>query len=180
MELDDIEFPSKDGFILKPHVMVEYAVKREKVPEMLVRLTDEGTLHQEDSTPEEQARNEILQKVILPNIRGYARIEGSNFEASHFIGNNPSAEANRKNARLELQQILERELKEHCDELGIELRAVSLGEMKPPATLTEQIAQRDIAQRELEKNTAQISRLKEVLTQKKTGQRSAVLAARQS
>ena len=41
-ELTDIEFPSRDGFILKPHVMVEYQVKLEKAPEVLVRLSDEG------------------------------------------------------------------------------------------------------------------------------------------
>ncbi len=48
--LSDIEFPSRDGFILKPFVTVEYQVLREKMPEVLVRLTDEGQLHQLDAT----------------------------------------------------------------------------------------------------------------------------------
>ena len=42
-------------------------------------------MHQQDETTEEQLDNEILQKVILPHIRGYARIEGSNFDARDFI-----------------------------------------------------------------------------------------------
>src|SRR5207245_2459367 len=66
VELADIEFPSRDGFILKPHVFVEYRVQPEKAPELQVRLTDQSILHQADSTPEEQQQNEILQKVILP------------------------------------------------------------------------------------------------------------------
>src|SRR5262249_51801371 len=69
-ELLDIEFPSRDGFNLKPQVLVEYQVQREKAPEVLVRLTDEGILHQADSTPQQQEQNEILAKVILPHIRG--------------------------------------------------------------------------------------------------------------
>ena len=52
-ELTDIEFPSRDGFNLRPHVMIEYQVLRDKAPEILVRLTDEGQLHQLDSTPQQ-------------------------------------------------------------------------------------------------------------------------------
>lgn len=93
VELTDIVFPSRDGFLMKPVVVVEYAVLPERTPEMLVRLSDVGQLHQLDSTPEEQAENEILQKVILPHIRGYARIEGSNFFARDFITTESTTQA---------------------------------------------------------------------------------------
>src|SRR5207248_9776206 len=124
--------PSRDGFILKPHVMVEYHVQRAKAPEVLVRLTDEGKLHQNDITPQDQEQNEILQKVILPHIRGYARIEGSNFNARDFILAAQDAAADEKsNTRERLQKSLLAKVRPRCQELGIELRAVLLGEMKP-------------------------------------------------
>ncbi len=100
VELTDIQFPSRDGFLLQPRVVVEYAVQANKAPEMLVRLADEGMLHQKDDTPEDQLQNEVLQKVILPHIRGYARIEGSNFDARDFIVNTPNKDGKKDiNAR---------------------------------------------------------------------------------
>ena len=161
--LSDIEFPSRDGFILKPHVTVEYQVQRDKAPEVLVRLTDEGVLHQLDATPKQQEQNEILQKVILPHMRGYARIEGSNFDARDFIIA-ASAQANEQpiNPREKLQQALLAKVRPRCQELGIEIRAVLLGEMKPPAELSEQISLRDLARVEQQKNAVRLGQYKEM------------------
>ena len=162
-ELSDIEFPSRDGFILKPHVMVEYHVQRAKAPEVLVRLTDEGKLHQNDSTPEQQEENEILQKVILPHIRGYARIEGSNFNARDFILAAQTADGvdEKSNTRERLQKSLLAKVRPRCQELGIELRAVLLGEMKPPPELAEQISMRDIARVKQAQNKSLVEQYKE-------------------
>ena len=162
-ELSDIEFPSRDGFILKPHVMVEYQVQRDKAPEVLVRLTDEGILHQLDSSREEQAQNEILQKVILPHIRGYARIEGSNFDARDFIIT-AAGVGNEKvsNTRERLQKALLAKVQPKCLELGIDIRAVLLGEMKPPSDLAEQISQRDLARVEQQRNNSKLGQYKEM------------------
>lgn len=153
VEFSDIEFPSRDGFILNPHVVVEYAVIPAKAPEMLVRLTDAGQMHQGDSTEKEKQLNEVLQKVILPHIRGYARIEGSNFDARDFImtvAENPQAKA--VNARESLQRALLNKVKPRCAELGVELRAVALAEFRPPQELSSQISQRELARVEREKN----------------------------
>jgi hypothetical protein len=161
-ELSDIEFPSRDGFILKPHVMIEYQVKKEKAPEVLVRLTDEGKLHQGDSTPEEQEQNEILQKVLLPHIRGYARIEGSTFDARDFIITASASGTDKtSNTRERLQRALLDKVRPRCQELGIEIRAVLLMEMKPPTELAEQIAQRDIARVKQEQNKSVLGQYKE-------------------
>ncbi len=162
-ELTDIEFPSRDGFILKPHVMIEYQVQRDKAPEVLVRLTDEGILHQLDATKEQQEQNEILQKVLLPHIRGYARIEGSNFDARDIILT-VGGQANEKasNTRERLQQALLAKVKPKCLELGIDIRAVLLGDMKPPAELAELISQRDLARVEQQKNTSRLGQYKEM------------------
>jgi hypothetical protein len=157
VDLTDIQFPSRDGFLLQPRVVVEYAVQPEKAPEMLVRLTDEGMLHQKDDTPQDQLENEILQKVILPHVRGYARIEGSNFDARDFIVK-PVDKPGQKlvNAREALQQSLLQKIKPRCEELGVEIRAVTLADMHLPVELSEQIAQRELARVELEKNTVRV------------------------
>lgn len=164
VELTDISFPSRDGFILKPHVLVEYAVQPSKAPELFVRLTDEGVLHQEDTTPEQQARNEILQKVILPHIRGYARIEGSNFDARDFIITPATAAAAAPvpvvNSREALQRALLAKVKPKCQELGIEIRAVTLADLVPPPELAKQISDRELARVEQEKNKVQVRQLK--------------------
>jgi hypothetical protein len=161
--LSDIEFPSRDGFILKPHVTVEYQVRREKAPEAMVRLTDEGLLHQQDATPEQQSQNEILQKVLLPHMRGYARIEGSNFDARDFIiAASGAANDKATNTREQLQQALLAKVRPRCLDLGIEIRAVLLGEMKPPAELSEQISQRDLARVEQQKNAVRLGQYKEM------------------
>lgn len=166
VELRDITFPSRDGFILTPRVVVEYAVDPSRAPEMLVRLTDEGTLHQDDATPEQQLQNEILQKVILPHIRGYARIEGSNFDARDFILSDamqtsalpgappeqPAETAKADNARERMQKALLEKVKPRCEALGVEIRAVTLADLLPPKELSEQIAQRELARVEREKN----------------------------
>lgn len=161
VELADIAFPSRDGFILKPHIVVEYAAQAAKAPELLIRLTDEGPLHQLDDTPEQQEQNEILQKVILPHIRGYARIEGSNFDARDFIlvaatGSNEKA----KNAREAMQRALLEKVKPRCEELGVDIRAVTLADLRPPEELSIQIAQRDQARVERERNTVRLRQFK--------------------
>jgi hypothetical protein len=164
VELEDIEFPSRDGFILKPHVLVEYAVVPDLASEILVRITDEGILHQEDRSPEEQQRNEILQKVILPHIRGYARIEGSNFDARDFIVTSSGAvgDVDRKamNNREALQKALEAKVKPRCRELGIDVRSVSLTTLVPPDELAQQIREREIALVDLAKNKVRVGQYK--------------------
>jgi hypothetical protein len=161
VELTDIQFPSRDGFTLKPHVVVEYAVQAEKAPELLVRLSTQGELHQDDATREQQADNEILQKVILPHIRGVARIEGSNFDARDFIVTTAASAGEKgRNSREVLQRALQTKVRPKCDELGIAVRAVTLAELVPPAELAKQISDRQLALVEQDKNKAQVLQFK--------------------
>lgn len=164
VELRDIEFPSRDGFIIKPFMVVEYAVEQESAPELLVRLAEEGELHQQDANPEQQQANEILQKVLLPHIRGYARIEGSNFDARDFIlivsNEEPGAGPKKSNAREAMQHALLEKVKPRCKELGVDIRAVTLADMTPPPELADQIAQRELARVELEKNVVRLGQYK--------------------
>ncbi|MGH7136309.1 MAG: SPFH domain-containing protein, partial [Pirellulales bacterium] len=123
--------------------------------------------------------NEILQKVILPHIRGYARIEGSNFDARDFIltdavlpttteqregAEKPAdaapAVARAFNARERMQRALLAKVKDRCQALGVEIRAVTLADLLPPKELSEQIAQRELARVEREKNLAVVKQHK--------------------
>ena len=161
VQLSDIQFPSSDGFILKPQVLVEYAVLPDRTPEVLVRLASQGMLHQQDATPEEQEANEILQKVILPHIRGYARIEGSNFDAKDFIitAQVEGAEIAVGNREV-LQRALLAKVKPKCLELGIDVRAVTLAELAPPDELAMPISDRETARVEQERNRTLLGQIR--------------------
>jgi regulator of protease activity HflC (stomatin/prohibitin superfamily) len=162
VELSDIQFPSRDGFILRPHVQVEYQVRADMAPEVFARLSDEGVLYQEDASPQHQEKNQILQKVILPQIRGYARIEGSNFDARDFIvtDQEPGAAPRAGNSREVLQRGLHDRVKQHCEDLGVHVLAVKLETLDPPPELRQQISERDLAKVEQDKYRAKLGQLK--------------------
>jgi regulator of protease activity HflC (stomatin/prohibitin superfamily) len=162
VKLKDIQFPSRDGFILKPFVQVEYQVQPEKAAELLIRLSDDGKLRQDDHTDEEIAKNEILQKIILPHMRGYARIEGSNLDAKDVIVTGAGGPQDEKvaNVRERLQRTLLSKVRPLCQEIGIEIRSIVLGDFEPPAELKEQIAARDVARVQQEKNKTLLDQFK--------------------
>jgi hypothetical protein len=160
VELADISFPSRDGFMLKPHIKVVYAVIPERAPELLIRLSAEGKLHQDDSTPEQIKNNEILQRIILPHIRGYARIEGSNFDARDFIGTESTDGAKAMNYREQFQKVLFEKVKPKCEEVGISIRLVTVAHMDVPKELTDQVTARDLARAKQEKNKTLVTQYK--------------------
>jgi hypothetical protein len=150
VEFKDIWFPSKDGFRLQPHVLVTYKVQAAKAPELFVMLTDKGKLDQADATEQEQQQNEILQKVLLPLIRGYVRIEGSKFAARDFVAQKAAAPPDGKeapglvqpaakgvNAREKLQhEVMEKVIPE-CQKLGLVVESVTLAQMDATEDLGE-------------------------------------------
>lgn len=165
VDFKDIKFPSRDGFLLNPVVQVEYQVQPAKAAELLVRLSDEGKLHQQDRTEEEKAKNEILQKIILPHMRGHARIEGSNLDAKDVIitdSGKPDRpdDKNAANIRERLQSTLLEKVRPQCEEVGIEIRTVRLAALEPPPELVEQIAARDVARVHLDKNKTLLEQFK--------------------
>jgi regulator of protease activity HflC (stomatin/prohibitin superfamily) len=160
VELTDIQFPSRDGFILKPHIRVVYQVIGEKAPELLIRLSKEGRVHQEDASPEQIKNNEILQKIILPLIRGYTRIEGSNFDARDFIGTEASGNEKVVNYREQFQKVLSDKVKPKCEEVGIRVKEVTLASLDVPKELTDQISARELARATIDKNKTLITQHK--------------------
>jgi regulator of protease activity HflC (stomatin/prohibitin superfamily) len=170
VEFTDISFPSRDGFTLRPHVLVTYRVLPEKAPELYVLMTHEGKLHQEDATERQQEQNEILQKVVLPFMRGYVRLEGSKFDARDFIGQRagPAAVAAgpQVNPRERLQQVLMETVVPKCQKVGIEIESITLAQMDPPRDLAAQIADRELARVQREKNQELIAQHKSEQTLK--------------
>ncbi len=167
VEFIDIQFPSKDGFRLKPHVKVAYRVEAIHAPELYVTLTDKGMLHQNDSTQQEMDENEVLQKVVLPLIRGYVRIEGSKFEARDFFtSTSDPTDAKVHNARERLATDVTEKVKPDCQKIGIVIEPITLAQIDPTADLEElltQIADRTRARNTRLKNTETIAQTRTLL-----------------
>jgi hypothetical protein len=161
----DIDFPSPDGFHINPHIKVVYRVMPDKAPLLFVTLSSDGVLHQDDATEKEKSENEILQKVILPLIRGYVRLEGSKYDARDFITQKADAAGVTVVNPLEkLQQVLTKKVIRPCEELGIVIESLSIGRMDPKKELLElaqQISQREQARLAREKNQELIEQYKQ-------------------
>ena len=164
VEFKDIVFPSTDGFILNPHVQVKLKVDPEMAPNLLATLTDTGVLHQGYKTQAEVDKNEILQKIVLPLIRGHVRIEGSKFEGRDFIaGHVGTVPADKLNARDELQKKLNETIPPMCKKQGIIIQDIKLGQLEPQGELAElakQISEREQARIKREQNKSKIQDLK--------------------
>jgi regulator of protease activity HflC (stomatin/prohibitin superfamily) len=144
VQFTDIVFPSRDGFDIRPRIRVSYQVTPEKAPEVFVVLTDQGALYQADKTPQDQEKNQILQKFILPLVRGTVRIEGSKYDARDFI----SQQEKGGNPLKRLQLALEKSVTAECEKMGVRIDSIAvmqpeLGRDKSLAELAEIIAQRD-------------------------------------
>ncbi len=161
----DIDFPSPDGFHLNPHIKVVYRVLPEKAPILFVALSSDGVLHQADATEKEKSENEILQKLILPLIKGYVRLEGSKYDARDFITQKANADDQVAVNPLEkLQQALTKKVKPPCEELGVVIESLSIGRMdlsKELRELAQQISQREQARLAREKNQELIEQYKQ-------------------
>ncbi len=161
----DIDFPSPDGFHINPHIKVVYRVLSEKAPLLFVTLSSDGVMHQGDATEKEKDQNEILQKLILPLIKGFVRIEGSKYDARDFITQKADAAGVVAVNPLEkLQQALTKKVTPPCEELGVVIESLSIGRMDPKKELLElaqQISQREQARLAREKNQELIEQYKQ-------------------
>jgi regulator of protease activity HflC (stomatin/prohibitin superfamily) len=161
VELPDIEFPSRDGFALKPHIIVTYKVRPELAPKLLVTISDEGELHQGLATAKDLDKNEILQKIILPLVRGYVRIEGSKFDARDFVSRPAEGGPKTEVPREKLQQEVLKKIQPRCLELGLSVESVTIDRMNVPTELSTVIAEREQARITREKNVESIGQFKE-------------------
>jgi hypothetical protein len=156
VEFSDIYFPSRDGFLIQPHVLVAYKVLPEMAPELFVMLCDDGRLPQAGATPEEQKRNPILQKVVLPLIRGYVRIEGSKYDAREYVSQQRDAKDEKKvNPREKLQEELMKKVAPACKKVGVIIETITVAQPemnKDLDKLADAISQREQTRLTREKN----------------------------
>jgi hypothetical protein len=129
VEFSDIDFPSRDGFKIQPHVLVAYKVIPEMAPELFVMLCDDGRLPQAGATEEEKKKNPILQKVVLPLIRGYVRIEGSKYDARDYVSQQRDAKDEKKvNPREKLQEELMKKVGPACRKVGVIIETITVAQ----------------------------------------------------
>lgn len=116
-----ITFPSNDSFRILIEGTVEYAVRQDQAPYVLVAIGD---------------HDDIKDKLILPYMRSLARIEGSKLQARDFISG-------------DMREIFQRrvfeDLREQSYAQGIEIRAALIRRIDPPSEIAGPISERQVA-----------------------------------
>ena len=131
---DAITFLTIDGFQVSLEGTVEFNI----IPDMAPRLVQVvGDME------------DILNKIILPSVHGFSRIEGSKKGATEFIVGE---------SRQLFQRELEKFLKENCRKWGIEINSVLIRDIIVPQEIAEIIRKRELAQQEAKKYSEEIQR----------------------
>lgn len=133
---DAIHFPSSDSFTITIEGTIEWAIRPDHVAEVTVAYGD---------------KRDILDKIILPNVRSLARIQGSKLQTREFISGK---------TRAAFQDKLLSELKNDCWTQGIDIRSALVRDIKPPAEIASLISQREQADQEIDRYTNQIEEAK--------------------
>jgi regulator of protease activity HflC (stomatin/prohibitin superfamily) len=133
---DAIQFPSNDSFTITIEGTIEWAIRPDHVAEITVAYGDE---------------RDILDRIILPNVRGIARIQGSKLEAREFISGR---------TRTAFQDKLLQELKQECWQQGIDIKAALVRDILPPAEIASLISQREQADQEIDRHTNEMEEAK--------------------
>lgn len=116
-----IRFPSNDSFEIVVDATVEYAIRQDAAPYVLVAI---GT------------HDDIRDKLILPYARSLSRIEGSKLLARDFISGD---------TRTVFQRRVFEGLREQCYAQGIEIRATLIRRIVPPHEIAGPISDRQVA-----------------------------------
>lgn len=167
---DAISFLTLDGFSVSLEGTVEFNVDFEVAP----RLTHEvGDM------------SDILKKIILPSVHGFARLEGSKQGATEFIIGE---------SRQIFQSKLEKFLRENCRKWGVVINTVLIRDIIVPQEIAGIIRNRELAQQDARKygeqiiqarSEAELQRQKMLAeqnsrkTEAQTGLLTAVIAAKQ-
>ena len=133
---DAIGFITLDGFQISLEGTVEFNISADSAP----------CLTQEVGNMED-----IMKKLILPSVSGFARIEGSKKSATEFIVGE---------SRQLFQNHLEEFLRKTCKNWGISINSVLIRDIIPPQKIAEIIRNRELAQQEAKKFRQQIAQAK--------------------
>ena len=129
---ESIDFPSKDSFQIRVEATVEYSLRQDMVPYVLVAIGDHP---------------EIVARLILPLMRSLLRIEGSKLEARDFIAGN---------ARSTFQSRVFDELRKQCSQQGIEISAALIRHIDVPQEIAGPISDRQFAEQNTRKYESEI------------------------
>ncbi|TWT44547.1 SPFH domain / Band 7 family protein [Phycisphaerae bacterium RAS1] len=118
---DAIHFPSNDSFDIVIDASVEYAIRQDRAPYVLAAIGD---------------HTDIPEKLILPFMKSFCRIEGSKLLAREFIAGD---------TRTVFQTRVFEGLRERAYAQGIEIRATLIRRIEPPAEIANPISDRQVA-----------------------------------
>ncbi len=141
-DLDSLHFPSSDGFEIDVHLTVEWSIDEARAPEVFVRI---------GSGSSKTLLQEVLEKTLIPAVRGIARIEGSKYAAANYISGE---------SRTTFQTSIHDELKRVCAKQGIQIHSVLVNDIVPPDAIAEPIRDRQVAREELSRNAVQLKQAK--------------------
>lgn len=147
-----IEFPSWDGFTIHLEGTVEWAIYPEKAPLVMVEIGD---------------LEDVVNKVIKPYATSLARIQGSKLTARDFIG-----------SREEFQRRWVNDLQTQCRTQGIQIRAATVRELKPPERVRMIIRQRELADQTIkryENETAEAEAKAQLVEQEELAKQNAAI-----
>jgi len=129
---DAIGFITLDGFPVSMEGTVEFNISRESAPCLTHEVGD---------------MDDIMKKIILPSVSGFARIEGSKKSATEFIVGE---------SRQIFQNQLETFLRKNCKVWGVSINSVLIRDIIPPQQVAEIIRNRELAEQEAKKFKQQI------------------------
>ena len=128
----EMSFLSADGFPITLDGVVEFRIQPDKVAEMFVKYNETAN---GDAIDEE-----IIAKIITPESRSICRIGGSKLSGGQFISGED---------REKFQTDLVKNLTQNCQKQGIEILAVAITSIQPPADITQPVQQREVAKQKL-------------------------------
>ena len=129
-----ISFLTVDGFPVSIEGTVEFNIDEKLAPRLTQVVGD---------------MQDILNKIILPSVRGFARIEGSKKQATEFIVGE---------SRRVFQDKLDAFLKANCRKWGIDINSVLIRDIIAPQTVSAIIRNRELAHQEAVKYEQEIVR----------------------
>ncbi len=133
---DAIGFITLDGFQISLEGTVEFNISAESAPSLTQEVGD---------------MEDIMKKLILPSVSGFARIEGSKKSATEFIVGE---------SRQIFQNQLEEFLRKNCQVWGVSINSVLIRDIIPPQEIAGIIRNRELAQQEAKKFRQQIEQAK--------------------
>ncbi len=129
---DAISFLTVDGFQVSLEGTVEFNVDQALASRLSHEVGD---------------MEDILKKLILPSVHGFARLEGSKQGATEFIIGE---------SRQIFQAKLEKYLRENCRKWGVKINSILIRDIIVPQEIAEIIRNRELAQQDARKYAEQI------------------------